>query len=258
MKIGLFLLIIAISFTGCKKEIIKNPEKTSADPLTRFFEICRDDLQRAGNIIISRDIVKNLSHLQFMNAGGKRYYLLERENISRMIKAVTRGVYSDYILVNKKGTIIYTRDNNKIFSKNVRSHLKSTPLKASYDRRNLPVYISNITMLNPSDEVYRIFISRKVSGGESFPGVVILQVDEATMLKYLEKGTEIIGSDGLYHLSHVRSRIMQPCPYFEELGFIPGEKTGPGETKTVKSGKKIYFKTFNFENRSWLLVKELP
>jgi len=257
MKIRLFLLIIAISFTGCKKNIIKEPEKTSSDPLTRFFEICRDDLQRAGNVIITRDIVKNLSHLQFMNAGGKRYYLLERENISRMIKAVTNGVYSDYILVNKKGTIIYTRENNKIFSKNVRSHLKSTPLKAAYDRRNLPVYISNISMLNPSDETYRIFISRKVAGGESFPGVLILQVDVTTMLKYLEKGTEVIGSDGLYHLSHDRTRMMQPCPYYTELGIVPGEKISQGETKTVKSGKKIYFKTFRFENRSWLLVKEL-
>ncbi len=257
MKIRLFLLIMVISLWGCKKEIIKEQVKTSSDPLTRFFEICRDDLQRAGTVIITRDIVKNLSHLQFMNAGGKRYYLLERENISRMIKAVTSGVYSDYILVNKKGTIIYTRENNKIFSKNVRSHLKSTPLKASYDRRDLPVYISNITMLNPSDEMYRIFISRKVAGRESFPGILILQVDAATMLTYLDKGTEVIGSDGLYHLSHEMTRIMQPCPYFNELGIIPGEKVSHGDTKKVKGGKKIYYKTFSFENRSWLLVKEL-
>lgn len=253
MKKGLILLILLISIGGCKKELIKDPEPAGGDPLTRFFIQCREDLKRAATVIVTRDIVKNLSHLQFMNAGGKRYYLLERENISQMIRAVTRGVYSDYILVNKKGTIIYTRDNNKIFSKNVRSHLKSTPLKAAYDRRDLPLFLSRVTLLNPADETYRVFISQKVSGGESFPGILILQIDARIILQYLEKGSELVGSRGHYHLSHRGERILQPCPYFSEIKEAVTDKS---KTITLQSGKRVTARTFRFANRSWILVRE--
>ncbi len=252
MKLHIPILLILFLFS-CKTEIVKKPELKKYDKLTAFLNICRSDLQKAGTVIANKDIVKNLTHLQFMNAGGKRYYLLERENISRMISAVTEGVYSDYILVNKKGTILYTRENDQLFSKNVRSHLKTTPLKVAYDKRDLPVFFSDVTMMNNFSGNHLMFVSKKVSGGNSFPGLLILQVDAATLLQYLEPGEEIISNDGIYLLSEKKDRIMQPCQFFNELG-IKDRRNQEGKKK-LSDGRSVYFKNYRYESLNWILIK---
>ena len=66
------------------------------------------------DVVMEEEIVKNLTHLHRMDYGGRKYYLLERENITKMIQAVTEGTYTDLILVNKKGIIIYTMNNDDI------------------------------------------------------------------------------------------------------------------------------------------------
>ncbi len=255
-----FTILIFFSLTlllSCKTGNIKKMaevKKPDKDRLTAFMDLCKRDLDRAGEIIIEKDIVKNLTHLQFMNAGGKRYYLLERENITRMIQAVTKGVYSDYILVNKKGTILYTRDNNKIFGKNVRSHLKSTPLKTAWDRRNIPVFFSTVTMMDKFSGRHLMFVSRKLSGGKSFPGILILQVNAETILGNLVKGEEVLNSEGTYILTEKKERILTPCPFFTPLKAVLREKKQG--TVSLPGGKTAAFRIFNYETLFWIIIRE--
>lgn len=257
-----FTILIFFSLTlllSCKTGNIKKMaevEKPDKDRLTAFMDLCKRDLDRAGEIIIEKDIVKNLTHLQFMNAGGKRYYLLERENITRMIQAVTKGVYSDYILVNKKGTILYTRDNNKIFSKNVRTHLKSTPLKTAWDRRNIPVYFSPITMMDKFSGRHLMFVSRKVSGGKSFPGILVLQVNAETILRHLEKGEEVLNSEGAYIITGKKEKIFTPCPFFSQLTTALQNKSKG--TITLTGGRTVTFRLFNYGTLSWTIIRKKP
>jgi hypothetical protein len=50
-----------------------------------------------------------------MNDGGSKYYLLEKESISAMIRSTARETYHDLILVNSSGTVLYTMQNETLF-----------------------------------------------------------------------------------------------------------------------------------------------
>ena len=103
----LFIILIVLVIPYCKTpqkvqpdriELIKKIEPFDVNNLKDFFIRSELDVRNAGRVIVERDIVKNLSHLLRMDSGGKKYYILERENITRMIKSVTKGVYTDFIL----------------------------------------------------------------------------------------------------------------------------------------------------------------
>ena len=155
----IFLMMISCTST----RIEKIPEKSSEDPFKNFFLRCEKDINNASKAVIENDIIKNLYHLQYMNSGGQKYYLLERESISQMIASVTSDIYSDYIIINKSGKILYTRTNNSIFGKNVKSHLKQTAYSKSFLNSTPKMYIQDIVALSPAEKQYSILLSKKLS-----------------------------------------------------------------------------------------------
>jgi len=90
------------------------------------------DIGNASRIVIDNDLILNLTHLQSMNGGGRKYYLLERDTISYMLSSVTQNLYHDIILVNRGGTVVYTMNDDVIFSKNVKEMDSSSPLRRSF------------------------------------------------------------------------------------------------------------------------------
>ncbi|MCP4134313.1 MAG: hypothetical protein GY754_25285 [bacterium] len=233
------------------------PEKIiQKDKLTRFFEMCETDVKNAKTVIVDQDIVKNLSHLLNMGHGGKKYYLLEREAITKVILSVTKGVYSDYILINKKGRLIYTMRNDDIFGENVRgSQLKTTPLHRCYQNRNKEVYFEDLTSFPSISEEYSIFISIKVKGKNSFPGIFILQLNINKIARLLEKDTTIIGKDGKYRVPPKHN----DTNYFSyehfnkiDLAGLNGDKTGEFEKP---GGDKAVYKLFAYRNINWIIIR---
>ena len=87
------------------------------------------DIGNASRIVIDNDLILNLTHLQSMNGGGRKYYLLERDTISYMLSSVTQNLYRDIILVNWGGTVVYTMSDDGIFSKNVKEMDAGSPLR---------------------------------------------------------------------------------------------------------------------------------
>jgi hypothetical protein len=249
----LFLIMLAACSTQKPKQE-PAPLMEKSDPLTELFRLCESDLERASDVIVEKDIVKNLSHLQRMNAGGKHYYLLERENISRMLNAVTRGMYADYVLVNKGGAVIYTRDNNDIFSKNVRAVGEASALKICYANRERGIFISDVTRLSSFEGKEIVLASRAVSGKESFPGIQILEIDIDRIQQALEPGAFIIGMDGNYRITRDRSRINTPYPFFGEI-----DRNALSEKEEMLiPGRKIRGRIFNFHSLSWIVLREEP
>ena len=249
-----YLILLLILLTGACSSKMPRADIPVKDPLTAFFKLCENDMKRASEVIVEKDIVKNLSHLQYMNAGGKRYYILERENISRMINSVTKGVYSDYILINKKGTVLYTKENNDIFAKNVRSHLLRGPLKECYDNRGREIYFSDITTLYSFSEDFVLLIAAPVSGKNSEPGLLILQVDAPRIKRVLKPEVEIVGRDGLYRLPHDFSQTLKPSLYFPEIQRKGIPQRGE-EDLTTEGGMKLQYSPFDYRNIHWIRVK---
>lgn len=239
-KFIIFLMVFAL-LTSCKTSN-KIEEKAKTDKLTDFFEMCESDLTKASNIVINNDIVKNLSHLLKMNDGGKKYYILEREAISKMIKSVTKGIYEDFIIINKSGSIIYTMNDNEIFNQNIRKKLISTPYYHCYHNRNKKVYIHDITWQKNG---YYLFISQKVTGENSFPGIFILKINIKNLKNYIKKeNIELLGNDRKYRVSNLDENILQLHKQEKSINLNNPLKSNPN------------YKRFNFYNINWLIIKK--
>jgi len=252
MKMKYFLLIILMAFfpgSCINRQIIETSKK---DPLALFLEQCEKDINSAGRVILEKDIIKNLTHLKFMDSGGKKYYLLERENISKMIHAVTEGVYEDFILIHKNGEIIYTKINNDIFGKNVKTSLKDTRLNACYTHRNSGVFFSDVTELPGYDSGFFIYVSVKITGGGTTPGIFVLQFSADKILQACPPGTEIISGNGLIVISAKSEGLNRPYRYFDTIMKLSSGK-GSGSFRT-DSGEKKLFRFFNYGSISWIIV----
>ena len=113
------LILFAATVIACGT-VVREPGPVPATPLPAvqkdvladFFSRCEQDIERAGQVVVQEDIIKNLTHLHRMDSGGRKYYILERDAISRMIHSVTQDIYSDFIIINDNGTIIYTAHND--------------------------------------------------------------------------------------------------------------------------------------------------
>jgi len=250
-KILVIFLAVSMSCSTVKKQT-KN--LINKKPLTRFFSMCEKDINNASGVIIEKDIIKNLSHLLKMGHGGKKYYLLERESISKMIKSVTKGVYSDFILINKSGQVIYTMNNDSLFAKNVRTHLKCTPLYSCYKNTDSDVFFKDTTKHLSNPGRFMMLVSKKTSGKKSFPGIFILQIDLSRISSIMKKNTEAIGIDGRYRISHDISKILSQYKYSDIV--INRIKKHKASTIPVKNGFEIQYNDFNYRNIEWIITTE--
>ena len=195
------LLILIFSLSSCKTIIPPKKIISRVDPVTQFFNNCISDLNSAAKVIVKKDMVKNLTHLQKMNSGGRHFYLLERESATNMINSAINQRYYDYIIINRHGNVIYTMYNNELFNENVKGKLKMTPYSNCYHNKDKAV---NIIDIKPSQKGNFLYFSKKVNGGNSFPGIFILKIDIKHLKKYLKdtgRNIEIVGMDGLYRIS---------------------------------------------------------
>jgi hypothetical protein len=253
-------LLITLLFLSCTSRDLdprgKIPpaSKINPDSLVNFFRVCEIDIHNAIRVIVDRDIVKNLTHLQRMNYGGRKYYLLERESITAMIKAVTKGLYEDFILINRHGTVVYSMVNDTIFAKRVKTSLADTPLYDCFANTGEDIYIKDITESPILSENPNLFISAPVVKEKSRHGIFILQVDIKKIEDVMSKNTFIIDSRGTYRVSKNREKIFNFFPYFDKLrlGASGYKKASP----LTAEGKTYSYYPFTFKNLSWIIISE--
>jgi hypothetical protein len=224
-------------------------------PLKNFFQLCESDLEKGKKVIIENDLVKNLSHLQRMDNGGNKYYLLEREAITAMIKSVTEGVYSDFILINRDGSVVYTMTNDKLFAGNVRTTLGKTALAACYDNRDTSPYIASVPSL-PTDTGCYIAVSSKVMGGNTMPGIFILIVDTQKIQKLIGEKSYAIGSNGNYEVTGDRGVINTHYGDFDKIDLSASHDELAIRRFSRSSGGSAVYRFFHYSNLLWILVTE--
>jgi len=245
----LYYLIPVMFLFSCATLPVSPPD---VGLLRQFLERCASDLEKAKRVIAERDLVKNLTHLQRMDNGGKKYYLLERENITALIRSVTEGAYSDFIIINKNGTVVYSMRNNDLFAGNVITNLKYTVLNACYENRATNPYIGRASRL-PGDESYTIPVSGKVSGADTMPGIFILIVEVSTIKDIIGKRSFIVDSGGDYAVAGDYLKINTRFKGFEkiDLAALSGKAlfriTGP-------SGGTEWCQTLRYSNLNWIII----
>lgn len=247
-------LVLVLLLSSCRsRDGIPPSPGIKPDSLINFFRVCEIDIHNAIRVIVERDIVKNLTHLQRMNYGGRKYYLLEREAISAMIKAVTRGLYEDFILINRHGTVIYSMVNDAIFAKRVKGFLADTPLYDCFVNTGEDIYIKDISESAILSENPNLLISSAVVKEKSRHGIFILQIDIKKIEAVMGDNTAIIDSSGIYRVSKEREKIFNPFPYFDKMRL---NESGYRASPLRAEGKIYSYYPFTFKNLSWIIISE--
>ncbi len=109
------------------KSVVPKPAQKTTLPET-FLR----DIDNASKVINDNNLILNLTHLQLMDRGGKKYYPLGKDTISYLLSSVTKNLYQDIILVNWEGAVIYSMRNDDIFSKNIADTNAPFPLTNPY------------------------------------------------------------------------------------------------------------------------------
>ena len=248
------LVLCTVLLLGCARK--ESRPRVVSHPLLKgleaFFSLCESDARRACAVITERDLINNLTHLHRMNEGGKRYYLLERENITEMIRAVTEGVYSDFILINRHGVIIYTMHNDDLFGKNVLSTLRGSPLAACLLAETQELHIEDLAAFPPPGRSRNLYVSIRVVREASFHGLFLLQVGSEKLAEHIEKGVSLLGLDGVCALSGNGAAVGLPHPHF---GRIDLERIRRGNQHCFEAGMgSRCCVMFRFKNLEWIVL----
>lgn len=253
---GLVLLIIlAVSCSAPKVKVeVKKPgNDANISSLEKFFSRSEADSVRAGEVIEKHNIIQQLTHLKLMDTGGRKYYLLERENITEMINSVTEGIYLDYVLINRHGEIIYTRSNDSLFGTNVNEGYEDTPLKKCFAMRR-GVYFEDVSLITPSATTYSLYVSSPVYVQQNFHGILVLQIDISKINAILEKDTDVINRQGVIKIAADYSRINSQIAGYSTLNIDEVDRLG--KLRIVTDADDIDLKSFNFNSIQWILVKK--
>lgn len=249
-----FLLLTAGACMSKRVNPVHTAPTGEINGLAGFFMMCERDVQNARGVVNNRELVRNLTHLHRMNYGGKKYYLLERESITEMIQAVTEGVYSDFILVNGHGLVVYTRENDQIFGQNVNTSLKGSPLSRCFSSVADGVHLEDVSQFPSSSGLYCMFAASRVMDDESAHGAFILQIDLERICGLIDEKTVIIDSDGLYRVSRKKDEILSSYPRIHMLkgSWLNSE----GAVRFTLEGGVYTCYPFHFKNLDWTLIDE--
>jgi hypothetical protein len=256
MKINRFYAIIfTLLFLSCSTQPVKvdTPQSGDIDNLEKFFIRSEADSVKAGAVLEKYKIIQHLTHLRRMDSGGKKYYLLEKDDITKMINSVTEGIYLDYILINKHGDIIYTGKNESLFGSNVNSGFETSPLYNCFINRS-GVYFGDVSYITPSSSIYSLYISSPVFVEGSFHGVLILQADTKKISDILGTGTEVFSRDGIIRVTSSEELIFSKSSGFKQLDMQVLDNTGVALYR--HAGEKLRFSKFVFRDINWILMEK--
>lgn len=243
-------IIIALSISCAT---LPPPRHNALPALEAFFHRCEQDLESAMRVIIERDMIKTLSHLQRMDGGGRKYYLLERESITALILSVTEGVYADFVLTDNRGTVVYTGANNAIFARNVASMRENALVPALHLPGGAGVRITGPGEIAGSRGARYLAVSSPVSGGDTMPGTFALLVDAERIAELAGSDTAVLDSRGYYITAGKSGIINTRHPAFETIDL--GGPDGPDHGRLVgPDGRYAPYRIFRYRNLLWVLL----
>jgi hypothetical protein len=71
--------------------------------------------------------------------------------------------------------VVYSRENDDIFGKNVRTGLSDSPLARCFARQDRALHVEDVAVFPKGSGRYGIFISSRIEVENTFHGIFILQ-----------------------------------------------------------------------------------
>ncbi len=227
------VVFILIALLSCATA--QNPQKTSEtaketsadiEPMRKFFDVFEKDMVNTAHVIAQQELVKTLTHLQKMNFGGNRYYPLEREALTKMIRELSSYDYAECILLNKSGTVIYTMKEDRIFAKNAASFTES--LSVLFKNGKEGPFLLDTNEFPVLSKQYVIFFAIPVPDADDGVLLAAIHTDAIARLNGI-KGS-FVDQNGLIRLSSDPAKLMTASTGFR------GKNTG---------------KAFRYHNLEW-------
>lgn len=247
-------ILIILSFFSCSSgtENSRRPDTgIKPDSLLNFLKICESDLKRAVHVVRQNELTALLRHFQEMNDGGKKYYILEKHTITKMINSVTKGMYEDFILINGDGIVVYTKNDDSIFSSSVYKSLSTTPLSECFKNREKKIYIIDEPGKSAKDRLV-LYVSAPVIIDDMPAGIFILKVNTARIESLLSYNTTLTDIKGRYYVTHSDTSRTMEFPSFDTASRT-----------SLTGGKRILMKLrernllcypIRYHNLTWVVI----
>lgn len=256
LKIIIMLILVSCSTAEKQnKALVKKeaPIVPHYDLLTREFIIrCESDLLKSASVIGKDRLISSLSHLNIMDKGGRKYYLLEQDNITRMLNNLTSYPYSECFLVDKKGKIVYTMRHGEPLGKKV-SFYKETPVFGMFLEGLKGNSIITDVMYTPQlAKDYNMFFSQPVRDpdGET-QGVIVSAVSIERLAEKLPEFSRIINGSGSYSYHDIKELILKKDTVSESRLIDIGSEN----FNRVKEQDGVYlYQQVHYKNIRWLIA----
>ncbi len=256
MKLALSILMLALILScGTTPD---DTDMSSADMYSHFiisfFDRYIEDLERAETVVKKNDMIQNLSHLQRMNTGGKRYYLLERKSLTALLQSITMEQYHDIILTDRGGRVLYTMHNDTLFNTVISRQDKETPLSRCYKKAiKGNIFIHEPAQYSRLSSSILIFVSFPVTIDNEPAGLLIAVIKNDLLVADKPRDLLVLNSSGdLAVTAHPQNLGKNIIPE----NAMP---TGIHENKifSISYNKKIYHLTpVIYKNINWLITRK--
>lgn len=208
-------VIFFLMLSCAKKETLISQTKPVSN-IETFFATYEKDLKNTARVIIEKELIKNLTHLQRMNNGGDRYYLLERESLTSMIQELYSYTYDETILTNSSGTIIYTMYEDKLLSKSALSFSKNIGIVFAEAKKGQQ-FILDVCEFPDLSGNFLLFFGYPVMNGTTCEGVLITALNARKVREITKIGLCAFDSQGIIRIHIDPLKILKPSSVYGKI-----------------------------------------
>jgi hypothetical protein len=214
VQILCFLMCISCS----KENVINKKDTVSKSGMQNFFETFEKDLLNSTRVIAEQDLVNNLTHLQKMGWGGSKYYPLEREALTKMLKELSSYTYAECILFNKSGTIIYSMVDDTLLSRHAGSFSRDLGQIYNNSKEGKSFILETIEFpITSGNKV--LFLSMPVMKKNVMQGVLVAGIHAEMLPQYTSIHKTVVNNERVIMFDTEKEKILtscQTCPSISE------------------------------------------
>jgi len=213
-----------------------------------------EDLKRAEGVVKKNDMIQNLSHLQRMNTGGKRYYLLERKSLTALLQSITIEQYHDIILTDRGGRVLYTMHDDTLFNTVISRQDESSPLLRCYTNGiKGNIFIHEPAQYPRLSSSILLFIAYPVTIDSEPAGLLIAVIKNDLLVAIKPRDLLVLNHSGnLAVTAHLKNLGQSIIPE----NVMPVEIPEDTNFKISYNKKNYHLEPVTYKNIKWLITRE--
>jgi hypothetical protein len=231
-------ILCVLMFLSCSKENVITKVPVAKNGIQSFFETFDKDLRNSTRVIAEQDLVNNLTHLQKMGWGGSKYYPLEREALTKMLKELSSYTYAECILFNKSGTIIYSMIDDTLLSRHAGSFSRDLGQIYNNSKEGKSFILETIEFpITSGNRV--LFLSMPVMKNNVMQGLLVAGIHAEMLPQYTSIKQTVINNAGVVMFDQNKDKILTQC-----------------QTCPAIDSKSEAYKPFTYLNINWFIYNK--